>query len=432
MKKSVLTLSIAAVVGIGSLLTAAPTVHTAYASKLNELQSEQKEINSKKSNINSKINNAEEEIEEIEKEQSTVQSDIKRLDLAISDAVNKITGKEKEIKKTKEDIKKLQEDIKELSQRIEKRNELLKERARAYQLTGNTISYLEVLFGAKSFGDFIDRLGAIATIMEADRGIIEEHKRDREDLEKKQVKVEKELSDLEKMLKELEGLKSSLNAQKAEKDAIMADLKEQQGQLVEAKLSLEEEKEIIAAQEAAIKKAIQMEQQRIAEQKRLEEERKKAEENANNGNNNGSNPTTPPVSNGTFTRPAEGYISSGFGPRPSLGGYHYGVDIAKGGLVPIVAAADGVVIRSYYSGSYGECIFLSHYVNGQTYTTVYAHMRMGSRTVGPMQTVKKGQVLGYMGNTGDSYGQHLHFELHKGEWNQAKSNAVNPVGIVPF
>lgn len=421
MKKSMLTLSVAAIVGIGSLLAAAPSVHTAYASKLSDLQSEQKEINSKKSGVNSKINDAEQEIKEIEKEQSTVKSDIHRLDLAISDAVTKITGKEKEIEKTKKDIKKLQEEIQELSKRIEKRNELLKERARAYQQTGSTISYLEVLFGAKSFGDFIDRLGAIATIMEADRGIIEEHKRDRENLKKKQVKVEKELTSLEKMLKELESLKSSLNAQKAEKDAIMADLKEQQGQLEEAKLSLEEEKQILAAQEAALKKAIQM------EQKRLEEERRKAAENGNNGNNNGS---TPPVSSGNFTRPAEGYISSGFGPR-SLG-YHYGVDIAKGGLVPIVAAADGIVIRSYYSPSYGEAVFISHHINGQTYTTVYAHMRMGSRKVGQLQSVKKGQVLGYMGNTGDSYGQHLHFELHRGEWNSAKSNAVNPVGIVPL
>lgn len=422
MKKSVLTLSVAAVVGIGSLLAAAPSVHTAYASKLSELQSEQKEINSKKSGVNSKINNAEQDIKEIEKEQSTVKSDIHRLDLAISDAVTKITGKEKEIDKTKKDIKKLQEDIQELSKRIETRNELLKERARAYQQTGSKIGYLEVLFGAKSFGDFIDRLGAIATIMEADRGIIEEHKRDRKDLENKQKKVEKELTSLEKMLKELESLKSSLSTQKAEKDAIMADLKEQQGQLKELTVSLEEEQRILAAQETAIKKAIQMEQQR------LEEERRKAQENANNGNGNNNGSTPPPVSSGNFTRPAEGYISSGFRTRERPD--HHGVDIAKGGTVPIVAAADGYVIRSEYSNSYGNVVYITHSIDGQIYTTVYAHMR--SRSVGNMQMVKKGQLIGYMGNTGYSFGQHLHFELHRGAWNSAKSNAINPVGIVPF
>jgi murein DD-endopeptidase MepM/ murein hydrolase activator NlpD len=57
---------------------------------------------------------------------------------------------------------------------------------------------------------------------------------------------------------------------------------------------------------------------------------------------------------------------------------------------------------------------------------------MSSRSVGDGAVVSKGQQIGYMGNTGDSYGQHLHFELHRGPWNAAKSNAINPVGNVPL
>ena len=95
-----------------------------------------------------------------------------------------------------------------------------------------------------------------------------------------------------------------------------------------------------------------------------------------------------------------------------------------------MAAADGVVNRSYTSSSYGNAIMISHSINGQTYTTVYAHL--SSRSVGNMQAVSKGQVIGYMGNTGDSFGQHLHFELHRGAWNAAKSNAINPSGMVPL
>lgn len=59
-------------------------------------------------------------------------------------------------------------------------------------------------------------------------------------------------------------------------------------------------------------------------------------------------------------------------------------------------------------------------------------MRDGSRLVNAGDVVSKGQRIGTMGNTGDSTGQHLHFELHKGPWNQAKSNAINPIGIVPL
>ncbi|MFK4997226.1 M23 family metallopeptidase [Bacillus sp. N9] len=129
-------------------------------------------------------------------------------------------------------------------------------------------------------------------------------------------------------------------------------------------------------------------------------------------------------------RPANGRFSSGFGPRPSLGGFHYGVDIAAGGTVPIVAAAAGVVSSSYHSSSYGNVVFVSHHLNGRTYTTVYAHM--SSRSVSAGQTVAQGQLLGYMGNTGYSFGQHLHFEIHEGPWNGAKSNAVNPTKYINF
>ena len=140
---------------------------------------------------------------------------------------------------------------------------------------------------------------------------------------------------------------------------------------------------------------------------------------------------TAPVSGGSFTRPAAGSISSGFGYRSfNGGGFHYGVDIAKAGTVPVVAAADGVVSRSDVSSSYGNVIYISHSINGQTYTTVYAHLN--SRSVGNMQTVSKGQVIGYMGNTGDSHGQHLHFELYRGGWTASHSNAINPSSMVPM
>jgi murein DD-endopeptidase MepM/ murein hydrolase activator NlpD len=57
---------------------------------------------------------------------------------------------------------------------------------------------------------------------------------------------------------------------------------------------------------------------------------------------------------------------------------------------------------------------------------------METRFVSSGAVVKKGQQIGIMGSTGDSTGQHLHFELHRGQWNASKSNAINPVGIVPM
>lgn len=123
-----------------------------------------------------------------------------------------------------------------------------------------------------------------------------------------------------------------------------------------------------------------------------------------------------------FIQPAAGRYTSRFEKRG--GKMHHGLDIAASGTVPVVAAAEGVITRSYYSTSYGNVVFISHNINGQTYTTVYAHLK--SRSVSAGQKVKQGQQLGIMGNTGQSEGQHLHFEIHKGEWNAQKSNAMDP------
>lgn len=138
----------------------------------------------------------------------------------------------------------------------------------------------------------------------------------------------------------------------------------------------------------------------------------------------------PPLKPGSFMRPTTGPLTSGFGPR--WGKTHFGVDLGHGGKtnLPIVASADGVVSKSHYSKSYGHVVYIKHKVDGQVYETVYAHMQ--NRAVAQGAVVKQGQFLGYMGRTGDSTGVHLHFEIHKNEWNGSKSNALNPAKIVKF
>ena len=341
------------------------------------------------------------------------------------------------------EIEKLNGEIEELIVRIKERNEVLKERAVSYQESGGMVSYLDVLVGAQSFSDFIDRVGAVAVILDADQSILKEQNADKAALEEKQAKVKNDLAQVEKMRQQLETLKANLDSQKEEKNKLMASLKKEEVVANELVMSLEEENDILSGQDAAIKKAIELEQQRQAELKRKQEEaaaaaaRARASASRSSYSAGGSTESTQsdvstvPVSDGSFTRPAAGAITSGFGYRSfNGGGFHYGVDIAKAGSVPVVAAADGVVNRSYFSSSYGNAIMISHSINGQTYTTVYAHL--SSRSVGNMQVVSKGQVIGYMGNTGDSYGQHLHFELYRGGWTASHSNAINPMSMVPM
>ncbi|EMA6344221.1 SH3 domain-containing protein [Bacillus cytotoxicus] len=139
----------------------------------------------------------------------------------------------------------------------------------------------------------------------------------------------------------------------------------------------------------------------------------------NQAQNKKTNPSIPAV----FKFPTQGKISSTFDMRWEQ--MHYGVDIAAQGNVSIHAAASGKVVKSYYSASYGNVVFVAHRINGKLYTTVYAHMKDRAVKIG--DTVQVGQLLGHMGNTGHSFGQHLHFELHNGEWNFEKTNAVDPL-----
>ncbi len=75
---------------------------------------------------------------------------------------------------------------------------------------------------------------------------------------------------------------------------------------------------------------------------------------------------------------------------------HAGIDIAASGTVPVVAAADRVVSRSYFSSTYGNVVFVTHSISGQQWTTVYAHL--SSRQVGEGVVVAEGQQVGIMGS----------------------------------
>ncbi|MBB6445122.1 murein hydrolase activator EnvC family protein [Bacillus benzoevorans] len=428
MKRSIFALSVTAVMGFSTVFAAVPVEKTLAASKMQDLQDKSNEIKSKRDQIGDKIDSSNEQLGEIQAKQNQVTAEINAIDLQIGDTETKIVEKNQQINEKKTEIDALNKEIDVLIKRIEERNEVLKERARSYQENGGKIGYIDVLIGAKSFSEFIDRIGAVAVIMEADQEILKQHTEDKKALEQKQEKVKADLASLETMRQELETLMKDLDVNKEEKNRLMAQLQQEETQVKQLVMTLEEQESILAGQGAAIQRAIELEQQRQREAAQAAS--RTATESRSRG---GSGPAVeaPPVSSGTFTRPASGRLSSGFGYRGfNGGGFHYGVDIAQGGTVPVVAAADGVVIRSYFSTSYGNCIMIAHSVNGQTYTTVYAHL--SSRSVEDSAVVSKGQQIGYMGNTGDSYGQHLHFELHRGPWNAAKSNAINPVGIVPL
>jgi peptidoglycan hydrolase CwlO-like protein len=423
LKRRLLITFLAASVGASSMIGLVDNNRVHAASDQDQLQS----IEEKRTQNELDQQNKQAEINKLKEEQNQIQSDIKQYDLAIMETNEKITEKQSEIDNTREVIEELKIEISEIEKRIEERDKLLKGRVRSMYENGGAVSYIEVLLGAKGFGELIDRVISLNLIAEQDKQIIEEHKTDKSALEQKRAKVETELLSLENNLAKLEKLKQELNEKAEQKNQLMNSLKQKEGQLYNEFTSLEEIAENLRAQEAAVRQEMKKEEEerkrRIVNKAASTSSRQSISDTSNSSNSESDKSST---SAGDFIWPTQGRLTSNMGSRWNE--FHAGIDIAKSGTVPIVAAASGTVSRSYYSSSYGNVVFISHNVNGQLYTTVYAHMK--SRSVSSGESVSQGQVVGYQGNTGMSFGQHLHFELHKGAWNANKSNAVNPLNYL--
>jgi murein DD-endopeptidase MepM/ murein hydrolase activator NlpD len=121
--------------------------------------------------------------------------------------------------------------------------------------------------------------------------------------------------------------------------------------------------------------------------------------------------------------PAHGWLTGRFGERsdPFTGepGYHQGIDISLEKGQPVFATADGTVESSSYTGDYGNLIVLRH---GFGLTTRYGHMSSFVAKAG--QSVKRGDVIGYVGSTGRSTGAHLHYEI------LANGKLINPLQLL--
>lgn len=128
--------------------------------------------------------------------------------------------------------------------------------------------------------------------------------------------------------------------------------------------------------------------------------------------------------------PAWGDFSSGFGWRfhPVLGrtAFHDGQDISNRIGVPVVASATGRVETAEYNSSYGNYVVINH---GRGIKTLYAHLSAFRCKVGA--TVRRGQAIGLMGNTGRSTGPHVHYEVRKGDAPVNPLNWILPVTLVP-
>ncbi|WP_085990959.1 murein hydrolase activator EnvC family protein [Oceanobacillus senegalensis] len=376
MKKLILTLSTVALVGFMS----------PYGATVVDASNDIDEVKSERSELEKKLSDTEEEIADVLLELKELNEEIEGVEESLRQNQNMLDETNKEISDTEKEVEKLRNQITELEEAIEKRYEILKDRAASYQESGGTMSYLEVIFGSESFGDFISRVTTVNKITNSDKNLIESQKEDKRLVEEKKQEVEDKLEKSKQLKAELEEMQALIEDQKAQNEKRKAALKEKEQELQEKKEKLE----IRDSELAAI-------QERINNPSQL--------------SISSSNSVSSGSRGGLFAWPTDGgYISSGMGPR--WGRSHNGTDIARtdrSTVPPIYAVLGGVVESAgFNSGGYGNRVVIRH-DNGMK--TTYSHMSSISVSAG--QKVSKGQKIGIMGATGRSTGIHLHLEVYK-------------------
>lgn len=442
--KKLLVNSLAITVAVG-LFSTVPT--NVKAADLNELQKQQQAIQQQRSTIDNHIDEKDHEVSVLERKQQTTAAELESLVKSITETNKKLQKQQQEVAVTNAEVSKLKNEIVVLQKSIDDRLNLLKDRARAIQVNGNGQEYMNVILASDNFSDFIDRATMVSTLVNADKDIMSDQKKDEDALNSKQKQTETKLAGLKKLSTEIALSKNNLESQKSQKDELILAIAAEKDLTQQQKNDLLAQQGELAANEQAIAGNIQAEKNRQAQQQ-LAAARKASEERAAREAREAeaqarskvvtqtetaaaatTTPDTPAVSipsisagsqTGMFIKPAAGILTSGFSDRtnPVTGQHesHKGQDIAAGGSVPIYAAAGGTVVFSGFGapgsgyGGYGYVVEIDH---GNGYQTLYGHMRAGSLQVVAGQSVSQGQGIGMMGSTGQSTGQHLHFEIHK-------------------
>lgn len=361
--------------------------------KIDSYAAKQKEIQNKLDSLKGDKADAKERAEELQEQVSVIENKVSLMN-------DKISALQSEINEKKAEINKKENDIKDAK-------ELLKKRLRAIYIAGASTDIL-VLLSADDFGDFLEKTDVMKCITSNTKELMTKLEKEIKEINKDKKKVEAKKSEADSLKQQLVTEQNNLDKKYAEAQSAYSEIQKTETELEAESAEIQAEKE-----------KAQKEFDALARQ-RAEAARKAAQ--------SGGSSSVPQVKidGGSygFAWPYGGsyYISSGYGWR--WGKLHGGIDITGNGAYgkPIYAIADGQVILSSYYSSYGNCVMIDHGTyNGTSIISLYAHA--SSLVVGNGANVKKGQLIAYVGSTGNSTGPHLHFEI------RANGSRVNPLSF---
>ena len=332
--------------------------------ELNEVQSQMQKMQDRKEKARQKAEAATVGLEEIQTSLNELQYQARELQ-AKSDALqSKINDNQAKLAKKKAEV--------------EQRKKIYSKRLRQIYINGQ-INYLDVLLGAKDFGDFSSRMYLLQKIISSDIAMLEQ-------LQKDEAEIKSSQEQLDSQMKEIKTTQVALEAKRARAKR----LKEQRSYM--------------------LYKAQEEEQQSQSEYDRLLAISENITAMLRNMESGGGGASSGGGGTGRFMWPCRGTITSYFGWRthPVFGTtkYHSGMDIGVDYGTPIYAADSGTVIYSGWLGGYGYEVMIDH---GSGLVTLYGHNQ--ALNVYEGQYVSKGTCIAYAGSTGYSTGPHCHFEV---------------------
>ncbi|MFV0633176.1 peptidoglycan DD-metalloendopeptidase family protein [Demequina sp.] len=299
---------------------------------------------------------------------------------------------------------------------------------------GDSSQTLSILFGASDAREFVDEYMAqesAARVQSHALAELDEIAAVNVNRGSRQVAVRDYIAELkveaDALVVELEGLRDVAAEAKAEVDALVDQQEELKAYLESQRATfVKQQEENERLQEKLRSDVLSLYKKKAAAFEREEEARKKAEqeaadrENANNSNKLGKGSLAYPTKNV--------YITSSFGWRiHPIYGYsklHAGTDFRAYCGTPIYAARGGTVEWATWRAGYGNQVLIDHgYVGGKSLITNYNHLSRYAVSSG--QTVARGDLVGYSGNTGSSTACHLHFEVY------VNGQVTNPMNYLP-
>lgn len=340
-----------------------------YASKID---TKKKELG----NVKTSIEDSKKELEQKTKEIAGAQDEIRELDQVIVDVENRLLEINEQLDVKEEELELSEEDLEKAKEAKEEQYDNGKARIQS-MYKNQKVGYIQVIFTSKSFWEMLNRVEYIRKIAQYDQTMLENMKEKQEEVAVRTEQLEAEKQGIALLYKEQVGVKSRLDITKEEKDRVLLRLKkDEEGLETEIKDMIK------------VSDDLEKEVQKLIKESQLK------------------------FSGGRFLWPVPGNtrISSDYNPRihPISGQYkfHTGIDIPASYGKSVVAAANGKVIKAGWIGGYGNTVMIDH---GSGLVSLYGHN--SSLTVSAGKMVKKGDQIAKIGSTGNSTGNHCHFEV---------------------